>query len=172
MRTRTLIERHKLSEELLSERMSVSAYAKKTQKPTTWLNNHKIDELFDLDSPRPAALGLGFYCNQIIRSYILLPVQDGHKFSHLLFCSDYERNRYLYFAAVPEVVAMMRKVASDYPASLHFKFDPRKQDYDIKNYTNAEPGDPPNRRPPSGLPATAGIQTPDSLRTPVSGGCG
>ncbi|MHC1765228.1 MAG: hypothetical protein AB9869_13165 [Verrucomicrobiia bacterium] len=92
---RTLIERHKLSEELLSERMSVSAYPKKTQKPTTWLNNHKIEELFDLNSPRPKTLDLEFYCNQVIHSYILIPVQDGHEFSHLLFCSDFERNRSL-----------------------------------------------------------------------------
>jgi hypothetical protein len=146
---RTLIERHKLSEELLAERMSVSAYPKKTQKPTTWLNNHKIDELFDLDTPRPNALGLGFYCNQIIHSYILVAVQDGHQFSHILFCSDYERNRSLYFAAVSELVAMIRKVAFDYPARMHVEFNPRKQDYDIKNYTRAEPGGPANGSQPS-----------------------
>jgi hypothetical protein len=140
---RTLIERHKLSQELLAEQISVQAYPKKTQKPTTWLNNHKIDELFELDAPRPKALALSFFCNQIIHSYIFLPVEDGHQFSHLLFCSDHERNRFLYLAPVPPLVGLVRKVAFDYPARMNLQFNARKQDYDITNYTNAEPGAPP-----------------------------
>jgi hypothetical protein len=32
-------------------------------------------------------------------------------------------------------------------------------------------GDPPNSRPPSELPVPPDVQTPDSLRTPPSGGC-
>ena len=37
---------------------------------------------------------------------------------------------------------------------------------------NAEPDAPPNSRPPSQLPGSPKVQTPDSLRTPPSGGCG
>ena len=36
----------------------------------------------------------------------------------------------------------------------------------------AEPGAPPNSRPPSQLPASLEVQSPDSQRTPSSGGCG
>jgi predicted lipid-binding transport protein (Tim44 family) len=36
----------------------------------------------------------------------------------------------------------------------------------------AQQGAPPNSRPASQLPASAEVQTPDSLRTPSSGGCG
>jgi len=36
----------------------------------------------------------------------------------------------------------------------------------------AEPGAPPNSRQPSALPMSPEAQTPDSLRTPSSGGCG
>ena len=86
---RTLIERHTLSEELLAEQIPVQAYPKKTQKPTTWLNNHKINELFDLDSPHRRNLDLLFFCNQIVHSYILLPVREAQRFSHFLF-----RNRW------------------------------------------------------------------------------
>ena len=35
-----------------------------------------------------------------------------------------------------------------------------------------EPDAAPNSRPPSQLPTSPGIQAPDSLRTPPSGGCG
>jgi hypothetical protein len=36
---------------------------------------------------------------------------------------------------------------------------------------NAEPGAPPNSRPPSQSPTSPETQTPDSLRTPSTGGC-
>lgn len=38
--------------------------------------------------------------------------------------------------------------------------------------TNAEPGAAPNRRPPSQLPSSPRVPTPDPLRTSSSGGCG
>lgn len=37
---------------------------------------------------------------------------------------------------------------------------------------SGEQGAAPNSRPPSPLPVSPEIQTPDSLRTPSSGGCG
>jgi hypothetical protein len=36
----------------------------------------------------------------------------------------------------------------------------------------AEPGDPPNSRPPLQLPTSSEVQSPDSQRTSSSGGCG
>lgn len=36
----------------------------------------------------------------------------------------------------------------------------------------AQPGAPPNSRPPCQLPTSPDVQTPDSLRMPPSGGCG
>jgi len=137
---RTLIERHTLSEELLAEQIPVQAYPKKTQKPTTWLNNHKINELFDLDSPHRRNLDLLFFCNQIVHSYILLPVREAQRFRHFLFCTDYQRNRLLFLADVEMVVKLLRKVAFDYPAHTHLEFNPKKQDYAIKNYMNADDG--------------------------------
>jgi hypothetical protein len=134
---RTLIERHKLSQKLLREQIPVQAYPKKTQKPTTWLNTHKIDELFDLKAPRSRTLALSFFCNQIIHSYILLPVRDGHEFARLLFCSDHERNCFLYSTHVAALIELIRKVGSDSAAHTHIQFNARKQDYDITNYANA-----------------------------------
>jgi hypothetical protein len=42
----------------------------------------------------------------------------------------------------------------------------------IRKTTNVEPAAAPNSRPPSRLPASPDVQSPDSLRTPFSGGCG
>ena len=145
---RTLIERHTLSEELLAEEILVQAYPKKNQKLTTWLNNHKIDELFDLDAPYRRGLDLPFFCNQIVHSYILVPVRDAQRFTHLLFCSDHERNRLLFLADVERVVKLLRNVAFDYPAHTHMEFNPKKQDYDIKNYMIADQGGLPSAARP------------------------
>lgn len=131
---RTLIERHKLSEEVLSSTHAVAAYPKKTSKPVTWLNNHKIAELYDLTQQVEQSLSLLFLCNQIIHSYILLPVQENQRFTDILVCSDYERNNFLYMVPIPSIVFLLRQVASDDPSRMEMSFNPRRKDYDIKNY--------------------------------------
>lgn len=148
---RVLIERHKLSEEILSEKVTVRAYPKKTNKPTTWLNNHKINELFDLNADILKLLGLAFFCNQIIHSYIMSPVREGRKFTHLFVCSDYERNKFLYLVETDVIVALLRKVGFNSSSHMHLEFDPdpKKLDYKIRNYNVAEQAAPYNGDKPS-----------------------
>ncbi|PYK37803.1 MAG: hypothetical protein DME49_10590 [Verrucomicrobia bacterium] len=131
---RTLIERHKLSQELLSQRIDVVAYPKRTPKPVTWLNNHDIDELFDVNAPKKRQLTLNFLCNQVIHSYILIPLQDGRKFTDVLVCSDRDRNRWLYVISMNRITKIIRDVAFDYPSRMNITYNPKRQDYDIKNY--------------------------------------
>src|SRR5262249_3592065 len=119
---RVLIERHRLSEEFLRLRIPVGAYPKRVAKPVTWLNSHRIDELYDLSTHSMRSIRPLFLCNQIIHSYILLPVQDRKSFSHILVCSDFERNRFLYFMSVPDVVSFIRQTASDYASRMDVTF--------------------------------------------------
>lgn len=169
---RVLIERHKHSEEFLRAELTVEAYPKKVAKPVTWLNSHKIKELYDLSSPVSKRVNPLFLCNQVIHSYILLPVSDNKCFSHILVCSDYERNRFLYFVPLPDVVALIRSAASDFPSRMEMNFNAKRQDYDIRQYRSAEQDAAPNSRPPAQLRASPRVQTPDSQRTSSSGGCG
>ena len=131
---RTLIERHKISQELLSTRIDIRAYPKRTAKPVTWLNNHEIDELFDLNAPSQKQLTLNDLCNQVIHSYILIPLQDGRNFTDILVCSDRLRNRWLYVIPMDRLIKLIRDVAFDYPSRMHLTFNPKKRDYDIKTY--------------------------------------
>lgn len=131
---RVLIERHKLSEEFLRLSISVGAYPKRVAKPVTWLNSHRIDELYDLGNQSMRSIRPLFLCNQIIHSYILLPVQDRKNFSHILVCSDFERNRFLYSMPVPDIVSFIRHTASDYSSRMDMTFNPARKDYDIRNY--------------------------------------
>jgi hypothetical protein len=131
---RTLIERCKLSQEVLAERIGVTAYPKRTSKPVTWLNSHEIDELYDMNSATTRQLTSAFLCNQVIHSYILIPLQDGPKFTHILVCSDHERNRWLYVIPIERITKLIRDVAFDYPSRTNITYNPRRRDYDVKNY--------------------------------------
>jgi hypothetical protein len=131
---RTLIERLKLSQELLSQVINVTAYPKKTQKPVTWLNSHNIDELYDVNARKMKQLTPTFLCNQVIHSYILIPLQEHRKFTRILVCSDYERNRWLYVVPVQCITKLIRDVAFDYPSRTDITYNPKRRDYDVKNY--------------------------------------
>jgi hypothetical protein len=131
---RTLIERSKLSQELLSATVDVVAYPKKTAKPVTWLNSHDISELYDVSAPNPKKMTPKFLCNQVIHSYILIPLQEDRKFTHILVCSDYKNNRWLYVVPVERIIELVRDVAFDYPSRMDITYNPKRQDYDIKNY--------------------------------------
>jgi hypothetical protein len=136
---RTLIERHKISDDLSDRVFTVEAYPKRTQKLTTRLNLHEIDELFDLDQPTHRRVTLSFLCNQIIHSYIIFPVQTGQQFTHLLVCSDYERNRFLYVITVDLILSLLREVAVNYPNAAEFHFDSKKMNYVVRSYYNRVP---------------------------------
>lgn len=131
---RVLIERRKHSSDFLEKEIVVEAHPKKVTKPVTWLNSHQIEDLYDLESPQKKKVNPLFLCNQVIHSYILLPVTDKRSFSHILVCSDYERNRFLYFVPLVDVVALIREAASDFPSHIHLTYNPKRQDYDIRQY--------------------------------------
>lgn len=131
---RTLIERHKISDDLATKALTVEAYPKRTPKLTTKINNHRIDELFDMERSTQRTLDLAFLCNQIIHSYIIFPVRTAQQFTHLLVCSDYERNRFLYFVTVELIVSLLREVGTNYPNASEFHFDPKKRDYVVRSY--------------------------------------
>jgi hypothetical protein len=144
---RTLMERRCLSNELLAQQITVDAHPKRTQEPTTWLNNHKIDELFDLATAETRQIDLAFLCNQVIHSTVFLPVQDGHRFSHVLVCSDYERNRSLFLIELNVTVGLLMAVSKDWHNATSCVFNPKKQDYDVRNYRGAEHPVAPYPRP-------------------------
>lgn len=132
-RVRTLLERHMFSDDFLSRRIDVTTYRKKTEKPTTWLNNHKIEELFDLESPKSRQIDLNFICNQIIHSTIFIPVRNGQCFSHLLLCSDFERNHSLFLVELDVIVELLTSASTDWHNATSCEFNQKKRDFDVKN---------------------------------------
>jgi hypothetical protein len=131
---RSLIERSKLSQSLVQKEIEVVAYPKKGDKPVTFLNRGAIDELYDLTATSTKQVTVSFLCNQIIHSYIIFPLRDGNRqFTHVMVCSDYEKNRFLYTVPIATIVKLIREVASDYPSRMHLEFDPKIKDYRVSN---------------------------------------
>ena len=131
---RSLLERSKLSKRVVDARVRVVAHAKKVQKPVTILNRGAVEELYDIEKPLERDVALTFLCNQIIHSYIIFPARDvAGNFSHILVCSDYERNRHLYSIAIKAIVDLLRNVAADSPNRADLKWDVAIQDYRLVN---------------------------------------
>jgi hypothetical protein len=131
---RVLIERKKLTEEFLNQRIDLEASPKKATKPVTWLNSHHIDELYDTKTLARTQVAPLFLCNQIIHSYILIPTESGSAFSGFLVCSDFERNKKLFSVPSSTFTELVSDAASDDDARTESVFDASAGDFVVKKY--------------------------------------
>lgn len=130
---RKLIEAKKISDSTAKMAVNVGLYPNKG-KDVTFLNWHKLDELYDLTAKKPEQRELWFACNQVIHSYVFMPdISDDDSFKGILVCSDYERNKNLYGIDTTELIRVFRIVGEDYPSSSTFTFNPDRRDYDVTN---------------------------------------
>lgn len=126
---RKLVDSKKLTDRTEEEALTGKSF--QNVKNVNSLNWHKIDQLYDLDSPKITDLKLDFVYNQIIHSYVFQISEDRNGFGGIYFCSDYKRNEFLYFISSPELKRILRIVGNDYPAHSHRAYNKDKKDYDI-----------------------------------------
>ena len=130
---RKLKEAKKLSDSIANERVLLEAFPA-TGKPVTYMNWHKLDELYDLSKPNGQSRHLGFICDQIIHSYVFMANFDEQsKFSGILFCSDKKRNVELYSLSLNKISNLFEKIGNDYPSRIEMVFNEKNQDFDISN---------------------------------------
>ena len=135
---RKLIESKKLSNSLVSTKLVGRKFIS-NGKNVTILNNHRIDELYKLTDGKKEKFDLIFLCNQIVHSYIFLPVfEDGIKpnnsiLSGIWFCSNEKRNETLYELNIESIIILFQKISNDYPSRSSFHFDLVKRDYKVFN---------------------------------------
>lgn len=130
---RSLIERSKVSNSLVQKQLPVISFPVRPGKIVHRLNCWDIDELYDLDDSVKQQLTLQLLTNQVIHSYIIFPRKNVEKrmFTHLLVCSDFERNKQLFQISIEDVVAIIREVAFDSPSKMHLEFNGDMKDYKI-----------------------------------------
>jgi len=136
---RKLIEAKQLTDVVTGTCVPMRLYPSKG-KTVTRLNNHKIDELYDLDAPEKQDLGLKELCHQFIHSYVFTLVFDENgSLSMIWIASDHQRAKALFEIEVKTVIGIFEKVGNDDVGSMRATFDASIGDYRIKNYPFIEP---------------------------------
>ena len=131
---RKLIEAKKLSDSVVNQNITASAYTWKGQ-PVTRVNWLDVDKLYNFDSPQAITKNLMFFCNQFIHSYIFLEsFNDVHELDGVFVSSDKKRCQALYSLEIDEIIRIFEQVGNDYPTNIVLTHDSKKQDYEVQSW--------------------------------------
>ena len=121
---RRLAESKKLSDSTPAMLLRVSRIPSSGTR-VTWMNNHRLDELFDWTKSVRQGRSLGSLCNQAIHSHIFAIYRgpSGKRIAGVLVASDWERNRALLAVPLFELERAFRKAGHDYPSCQTFTFE-------------------------------------------------
>lgn len=80
----------------------------------TWRNNHKLDELYNLNRPHSESRDLWFIASRIIHSFIFnIYVNEGGGFDGAFFTSDSDKNKKLYSLTTDEIIDIFELVGNN-----------------------------------------------------------
>ena len=129
---RKLVEANKLSGSIVGLTVPIEEYSS-TGKAITWLNNHKVDELYDLENKTTKSEDLRFICNQFIHSYVFMIVtaSDSNGLQAVLVNSDRTKDERLICVDVDTLISIFESVGRNYPWQMHFTYDETKGDYKV-----------------------------------------
>ncbi|MEF7438292.1 hypothetical protein V4V36_13500 [Paenibacillus lautus] len=131
---RKLVEAKKLSHDTEQIQLKVKSF--KNRKDVTRFNWHRIQELYDLDTPSNESMKASYLYNQIIHSYIfLVSLNDEEIVEGFYFTSDRIRNQKLFFIELRELNRYINIVGNDYPIEERYEYNKLIEDY--KNLTSA-----------------------------------
>jgi hypothetical protein len=132
---RKLSEAKTISDETCNFNMKLISY-RSLGKPVTFMNWHRVDELYNFSKPKAQNVLLCKVCNQLIHSYVFIPVTTSRTgpVKSILFCSDWKRNQRIYELEIKDIVKIFKLVAHDYPNNVRLTYDKGKQDYVIESH--------------------------------------
>jgi hypothetical protein len=146
---RKLIEAQKLSNALVSTK--VHGYKiPNNGKKLVLLNLAQYMNHFDLSMKSKCKFDLHFISNQIIHSYIFSPffkndsILLGEPLEGIHFCSEKERNKFVYELQIQTLIDLFIKVGSNDPDRMIIQMDHNKNDIVITSFA---PDDPPGSGP-------------------------
>jgi len=129
---RRLIEFHKVSSKIREYRFKIFSW-RSTGKLPTLLNNHKIDELYDLSIERAHTKKVIYVCNQLIHSYTsTMIVDETRNWDSILTVSDYDRKDCIWRIPINSIVDILKIASKDYPYSVRYTLNKKTGDYDVK----------------------------------------
>ncbi len=133
---RKLIQSAKLTLDVSRSGVQVQCY-RATGRTIHLLNNHGLEDLYDLETPSKRTISVGDLCNQIIHSYVfsIIRSEEGGLFGFVV-ASDRDRNKELIEVPVSTAIGLFERVAADDITSMSLVFDTKKEDYVVKAARN------------------------------------
>lgn len=129
---RKLIEaKTKVSQDIADMKIELEKFFP-TEKAPTIRNDHRFDELYDLNKSNKCKRAIYDMCGDIIHSYILAPCfDDKGNISEFYFNSFKHREKGLYAFKLSYLIEILEAFGNDYPSYQSFIFNPETEDYDI-----------------------------------------
>lgn len=88
-----------------------------------WLNNHKLEKLYDLEKLNKETRDILFVCGRIIHSFIFTLAIDDDGLFGILFTSDTDKDKKLYSLELDEVINIFEQVGHDDPKEVKWEKD-------------------------------------------------
>ncbi len=129
---RRLIDLNKVSSAIKNRQLRIFSYTAKG-KPVTWINGHRIWELYDMENEVAETKKPLYVSNQFIHAYTSFVARDETRnWSDVILVSDFDRNDCIWRVPIPEIESLFRSASEDYPHTVKATFNPKTGDYDVK----------------------------------------
>jgi hypothetical protein len=113
----------KVTDATKNMQVQVSCYV--NREPVDWINDHKLDELYDLERTLQETRDLAFVTGRIIHSFIFIPyVGEGEGLEGIMFTSDTDKDKRLYSMKIDDVIDIFERVGNDHPTRICSYVDP------------------------------------------------
>lgn len=100
-------------------------------------NFASIDDLYDLTIEEEIYKDVIFLCNQLIHGGAIYARRGADRnWDGIYTCSNFERQKFVYFIPVSEIVRALELAANDYPNTIEYKYDEKKET--IRYYAETE----------------------------------
>ncbi len=129
---RKLFETHKVTNRSRAYKAEVFSYTPSGRR-TTRLNQHSIDEVYNLENERKVKKKIVFLANQLIHSCTIFAYRnEDRNWGGVYACSDFERNKTIYRIPIEEIISIFVLVGNDYPSRVTMSWNEEVGDYDIQ----------------------------------------
>ena len=128
---RKLFDSKKISDKLSNYKIEVKCFERKINKNVTKMNNHCLEDIYNIKKGNKTKLYIREICNKIIHSYTFQLVVYGKKIRYVYFNSDYNKDKYLYYIRIKDLINFVSKVLRENPSKIQFIYKDKLKDYDI-----------------------------------------
>lgn len=129
---RKLIQTFKVSNSTSFLQLQVKYFPIRPGEVVDYFNRSDIDELYDLGNPTVETRDIGFFCNQVIHSYVFIISLDEHgALEDFFLASDTMRRHRLYFVSLKHVLHIFRTVGRDYPGDQPYRRNTRTLEWEM-----------------------------------------